>query len=243
MAARRDILTRMTPSADSHRGPQPLLVLLAVLAALLPALAGCPREEVRLLDPVPGPFFGPPQDRHDEPPRPQTDYGSLGDAVRNHVQPSRRWDWIVLHHSSTPGGNAAAFDKFHREVRGWDELGYDFVIGNGSDSADGLIEIGPRWIKQKWGAHCATPSHKYNDHGIGICLVGDFDKTRPTSAQLRSCVLLVRFLCREYNIPASHILGHRDGQASEGLPPEKRTDCPGSNFDVSEIRRLVAAGG
>ena len=41
---------------------------------------------------------------------------------------SARWTTIVLHHSATPSGNASLFDKFHRG-KGWDELGYHFVIG------------------------------------------------------------------------------------------------------------------
>ena len=55
---------------------------------------------------------------------------------------ARPWRWIVVHHSDTTTGGAAAFDKMHRE-KGWDELGYDFVIGNGSDTGDGQVEVGP----------------------------------------------------------------------------------------------------
>src|SRR5690349_17176054 len=39
----------------------------------------------------------------------------------------RAWKWIVIHHSASPSGSAAVFDREHRE-RGFDELGYDFVI-------------------------------------------------------------------------------------------------------------------
>src|ERR1019366_878150 len=67
----------------------------------------------------------------------------------------RPWRWIVVHHSDTTTGGAAAFDKMHR-AKGWDELGYDFVIGNGSDTSDGQIEVGSRWTKQKIGAHDKT---------------------------------------------------------------------------------------
>jgi len=99
----------------------------------------------------------------------------------------------VVHHSATATGGAVAFDKYHREVNGWDELGYDFVIGNGTDTPDGYVEVGSRWRKQKTGAHCKTADNYFNEHGIGICLVGDFTRTSPTPRQMASLVRLTRF--------------------------------------------------
>ena len=51
-------------------------------------------------------------------------------------QTDRQWRYVVLHHSATDSGSAAEFDKLHRR-RGWDELGYHFVITNGK-IANGL---------------------------------------------------------------------------------------------------------
>lgn len=144
---------------------------------------------------------------------------------------SLRWDCIVIHHSGCEIGGATRFNVWHR-ARGWDELGYHFVIGNGSDTPDGRVEVGPRWIEQKHGAHCKTPSEFYNEHGIGICLVGNFDNHPPTAAQTRSLVRLVRFLCREYHIPASHIYTHG------GITG--KTDCPGADFDLHALRKAAA---
>ena len=69
----------------------------------------------------------------------------------------------------------------HRRDNQWDELGYHFVIGNGTHTGDGQVEVGSRWGKQKHGAHCKTPDNYYNDHGIGICLVGNFENSNPFS--------------------------------------------------------------
>src|SRR5438067_10459729 len=55
---------------------------------------------------------------------------------------ARSWKWIVIHHSATTSGGAATFDRMHRE-KGWDELGYHFVIGNGTDTRNGQVEVGP----------------------------------------------------------------------------------------------------
>jgi hypothetical protein len=139
------------------------------------------------------------------------------------------WRYIVIHHSATPSGGAKAFDRMHRE-KGWDELGYHFVIGNGTDTADGQIEVGSRWPKQKWGAHAKTPDNRYNMQGIGICLVGNFDNERPTQAQLQSVSRLVGYLMKTYHVAPGNVLGHGNTKA---------TDCPGKNVHVADIRRMA----
>jgi hypothetical protein len=140
------------------------------------------------------------------------------------------WQWIVIHHSATTTGGAAAFDKMHK-AKGWDELGYHFVIGNGTDTRDGQVEVGSRWPRQKWGAHAKTPDNKYNDYGIGICLVGNFDNERPTKAQVQSLSHLVAYLMKTYKIPADRVIGHGDTKA---------TDCPGKNVHIADIRKMAA---
>ncbi len=144
----------------------------------------------------------------------------------------RAWKWIVIHHSATPSGSAAVFDAMHK-AKGWDELGYDFVIGNGTQSGNGEVEVGPRWPKQKWGAHAKTPNNEYNDRGIGICLVGNFDEERPSPAQIKALTKLVAFLMQRYNITEQDVLGHKD---------TKPTDCPGTNLarSIPAIRHAAA---
>lgn len=144
---------------------------------------------------------------------------------------SNRWTTIVVHHSATATGNAKSFDRNHRD-KGWDELGYHFVIGNGTSSGDGAVEVGSRWHAQKHGAHCKTPDNYYNEHGIGICLVGDFTKTRPTKRQMASLQRLVAFLTDQCNIPDYKVTTH-------GLVTSK-TQCPGRNFPIAWLRRTLA---
>jgi len=150
--------------------------------------------------------------------------------------PLNHWTWIIVHHSDSAYGSAAIIDKWHRD-RGFDELGYHFVIGNGTNSGDGQIEVGPRWTKQKWGAHDNALDNRYNTNGIGICLVGNFNDTRPTPRQLHSLVRLVVYLMRTYDIPSDRVLGHGE---------TKVTQCPGRFLNVASIRaqaaRLVAEG-
>jgi hypothetical protein len=189
--------------------------------------AATPPPQVVVLPPRPTPVA--PQPKTYVPPtRPQV----AGNVPKDWIPPvpPRDWEAIVVHHSATTTGGAAAFDKMHR-AKGWDELGYDFVIGNGTDTADGQIEVGSRWVKQKVGAHAKTPDNWFNEHGIGICLVGNFDVEKPTPKQLASLDKLVAYMMRTYHIPADHVLRHKD---------TKSTDCPGRYLNIDQVRRQAA---
>jgi hypothetical protein len=142
----------------------------------------------------------------------------------------RPWRWIIIHHSATTTGGAAKFDLEHK-AKGWDELGYDFVIGNGTDTRMGQVEVGPRWIKQKIGAHAKTPDNRYNEYGIGICLVGNYDIDHPNPKQIEALDKLVAYLMVTYHIAPDHILGH-------GMT--KATDCPGKFVSIPAIRAKSA---
>ena len=142
----------------------------------------------------------------------------------------KRWTAIVIHHSGTRTGNAAIFDKWHRQGRHWEGVGYDFVIGNGTNSTDGQVEVTYRWRYQKIGAHCKTPNNWANRNAVGICLVGNFNETSPTPRQMRSLLRLIRFLQEKYRIPKTRIYGHNN------TPGARATDCPGKNFPLARLK-------
>jgi hypothetical protein len=133
---------------------------------------------------------------------------------------ARPWKVIVLHHSASAKGGAALFDEWHR-AKGWDGVGYDFVIGNGTDTADGALETTFRWREQRDGAHAKG----WNDLAIGICLVGDFETADPTAAQRATLRTLLRHLRRRFAVPPARVVGH----GSVGA-----TKCPGKRFSVAE---------
>jgi len=145
----------------------------------------------------------------------------------------RPWTYIVLHHSATEVNDAASIDKYHRNKRGWvNGLGYDFVIGNGSWSGDGEIEVGERWRRQLDGAHCHADD--MNRKAIGVCFVGDFEKNGgPTTAQVHSGIALVRHLAGQFSVPSENVLGHGEVSGAQTL-------CPGKSFPL-ELMRAAAA--
>lgn len=145
----------------------------------------------------------------------------------------RSWEAIIIHHSATNNGNTAIFDKQHREEHNWQGVAYDFVIGNGTDSGDGQVEVTFRWRGQLTGAHCKTPDNWGNEKGIGICLVGNFDYTSPTVRQMQSLVKLVRFLQKRYKISKRFVYGHGD------TPGARVTDCPGRRFPMARLKSML----
>jgi hypothetical protein len=147
------------------------------------------------------------------------------------VFPSRKWKYIIIHHSATDKDDAMSLYKLHQR-RGWDSTGYDFIVdGVTNDGSSGHINATPRWIAQKDGAHCKASN--MNAKGIGICLVGNFSKDRLTDDQLKSLVYLVNYLRRYYNIPLKNVLGH--GQVSGAA-----TECPGKLFPWRKFWKMLA---
>jgi hypothetical protein len=160
---------------------------------------------------------------------------SVIEAIRRAPVKRRRWQFIVVHNSGTRQGNARAFDYYHRKVRRMQNgLAYHFVIGNGTSSGNGQIEIGDRWRRQINGGH--VHSDYLNNISLGICLVGDFNRDQPTRAQLESCEELIRYLrerCGKVGLRSIVVRPHR-----EMNPPRWATDCPGDDFPYSWFRRF-----
>jgi N-acetyl-anhydromuramyl-L-alanine amidase AmpD len=145
-----------------------------------------------------------------------------------------RWRYIVVHNSGTRQGSASAFEHYHRNVRRMvNGLAYHFVIGNGTSTKDGAIEIGNRWHRQIQGGH--VHSDYLNNIAIGICLVGDFNHSTPRPGQLASLEELIDYL----RSTVGKIQGQRATVRAhrEINPPQWPTDCPGDDFPYSWLHR------
>ena len=189
------------------------------LSFALSLMAGClPSSSGRPMAPAPV-IYSPPVATPDFSLRPTA-------VVENPWQPDgppREWRHIVIHHTASSNGSVESIHETHLG-KGWQGIGYHFVIGNGNGMGDGSIEETFRWREQMHGAHAGKD--EYNQHGIGICLVGNFEETDPSSAQLAAVKRLIGVLKTAYQIPTSNVIGHRDVKA---------TACPGSNFPMDEV--------
>ncbi|XP_069864445.1 N-acetylmuramoyl-L-alanine amidase-like isoform X1 [Dipodomys merriami] len=129
-------------------------------------------------------------------------------------------EFLFVHHTFEPAQPCASFvrcaaslravQRFHQDVRRWDDVGYSFVVGS-----DGYVNEGRGW---HWvGAH----TRGYNFRGFGVAFIGDYTASLPTAAALRTvrdglprCASRAGLLRPDYKL-----LGHR--QLRRG------TDCPG----------------
>lgn len=157
------------------------------------------------------------------------------EAIRRAPVQRSRWKFIIVHNSGTRQGNARAFDYYHRNVRHMQNgMAYHFVVGNGTSSGDGQIEIGDRWRRQINGGH--VHSDYLNNISLGICLVGDFNRSQPTHAQLDATEELIKYLrdrCGKVDGRAIPVRPHR-----EMNPPRWATDCPGDAFPYGWFGRF-----
>jgi len=126
---------------------------------------------------------------------------------------------LVVHCSDSTFGNAALIDKWHKE-RGWEGIGYHFVILNCYSSSkehkeetplasnDGEIEAGRPL--DCVGAHAIG----INQTSIGICLIG---VNEFTGRQIDS--LVAKILELEHSLGRKlRILGHREVNVGKTCP-------------------------
>ena len=119
-------------------------------------------------------------------------------------------DKIIIHCSDTPNGrehNAADIHRWHKQ-RGWDGIGYHYVI-----KLNGIVEKGRPEYWQ--GAHAS----EHNANSIGICLIGrDIFKR----SQMKALKTLISDIMMRHNI--DKVCGHYE--------LDHKKTCP--NFDVKE---------
>lgn len=143
------------------------------------------------------------------------------------------WQKIIIHHSASPTKvhragrwtpvDAAMIREWHL-ARGWKDIGYHFVI-----LPDGSCESG-RPLTQP-GAHCKAGNRNFM--GIGICLVGNFSKTREVpEAQLSALISKIISLMDIYAISEFDVELHREA-------PGAATECPGLYFPTERFRQTL----
>jgi hypothetical protein len=141
----------------------------------------------------------------------------------------RPWKYIVLHHSAHAEGSYEDIDREHRKLLGYEGCGYHFVIGNGTGSGDGEIQVAQRWINQKNGVHCRNAKNPdVDEYGIGICLIGDFEQNQPTPRQIAATRALISYLSGRYHIAEPKIETHTHLASTP-------TVCPGKLFPFESL--------
>ena len=136
--------------------------------------------------------------------------------------------YLVIHHSATdPSVTFEQIRQNHLE-RGWDDIGYHYVI-------DGAGQITPGRAEDVIGAHALG----LNQESLGICCIGNFEKEHPTIKQVEGLKKLVGELCRKYGINGDKVIGHCDVTCDER--GGKKSACPGRNLyiQMNELRETI----
>lgn len=142
------------------------------------------------------------------------------------------WGAIVIHHSGQAEGSASAIDDYQRKVVR-DPLGlvHHLVVGNGTGSADGAVEVAGLWVRGIQTLHLFRKGDL--PPSISVALVGNGDLAAPTSAQAAALANVIAVLAARFAIPVDRILTHREVEG-------RSTACPGRNLPKLEV--LAAAG-
>ncbi len=138
--------------------------------------------------------------------------------------PRGGYQQIVIHHSAGQHGDFRTIRRSHL-ARGWFEIGYHFVLSNGSTEVEaGHLE--PTWRYRLGIWSVATRSWRHNHSALHLCVVGNFEeRVVPTSLQL-SLGHAVRALQQAHHIADQQILLHRDCSP---------TACPGQFITAARV--------
>lgn len=183
-----------------------------------------------------------------------------GDSVKPRAAPGFGDVQVAFVHHTVSANDYAATDspgivlsmaKYHRDVNGWNDLGYNFVV----DRYGQIFEGRAGGVDQ---AVIGAQAQGYNSHSTGIANIGTFTDIGQTDAALDAMARLIAWKLPLHGAPVAgevviasaggetnryrsgtpvalqRISGHRDGD---------QTECPGDMLyaQLPELRRRTAA--
>lgn len=92
---------------------------------------------------------------------------------------SARKGFAVHHSGANANQSVAEIQNYHMDHNGWWDIGYNFLV-----RPNGGIYEGRGWLGV--GAH----AHDHNTAYIGVCLIGNYEDTRPSAAAKASLAYL-----------------------------------------------------
>jgi len=175
---------------------------------------------------------------------------------------NKKWEYIIIHHSATSDSRAKDWEsirRYHMSYRfndkiitkeqydyyiaigksgdlqkPWKDIGYHF----GVEYIDGQLKVLEGRSLNESGAHSGIPGDtRFNDHGIGICLVGSYDNKEPNEEQINVLIDLVISLIKKFDISIDKVIGHRE--VYDLLRKPRMKSCPGSKFNMIDFRRRL----
>ncbi len=142
----------------------------------------------------------------------------------------------IIHHSADGNGNTnytdlvRAYYTYHTQVNGWDDIGYNYLVAaNGAVYAGRDPEKAGIHQDDVLGAHFCGK----NNLTMGICMIGDFMSTQPSTAALASLTQLLGWKVHKDEMDIFGSLHHPDKNGAllpviAGHRDGCNTDCPGN---------------
>lgn len=136
---------------------------------------------------------------------------------------------VYVHHTAgatplSPEAEVSAlrgYDRMHRQQRGWDGIGYSFIVGPSGRVYEGRAN--------RVGAHTAG----VNSKAFGVAFMGNYMASVPGHGAMIAAAELMQHLIRTgATVPGFELHGHRD---------VGRTACPGDGLynSLPSLRALV----
>ena len=143
----------------------------------------------------------------------------------------RRWTHIVVHHSLTKDSDTVswrAIDHYHREVKGWSDIGYHFGVELAAGEYVALLGR-PLDIA---GSHCYQDG--MNRKALGVMLCGNYDLGAPPGEMLSVTVRrIVVPMMRFFGIPLGNVRRHEEFATYK--------TCPGARFPWRDFIGRISA--
>ena len=130
-------------------------------------------------------------------------------------------DTLVIHCSATEDGasvNWQAIRKYHKEVKGWSDIGYHFGIEN--------VNLWPECLVGRIPTTPGAHVQHHNSYTLGLCIVGNFDLYPPAETTWKFAIKICRWIVEQWKI--EKVLGHRELYSGK--------TCPGTLFDMARFR-------
>lgn len=130
--------------------------------------------------------------------------------------------FITIHHDGINRPTTLnEIDRYHRDSCGWNcGFAYHYYI-----SEDKIYKIRD---ERQIGSHVLYA----NTANIGICVHGDFNKSRPTLKQQILILILINKLVFQYQIKIENIKRHQDWE-------QNPTSCCGNNLDFEQMKNYI----
>ena len=223
-----------------------------------------PRHLVRAAPPAVGAAPGDPGAAPPQPPVVTRAQWGADESLRKGTPIFAPLSKLIVHHTVTtnldpdPAATIRAVYSFHTQVRGWDDIGYNFLVdaqgrvyeGRRARAYEpGEAPTGEDLLRQGVvGAHAEGT----NTGSAGIALLGDFTSSLPTPAARAGLEAWLAWKAARHDIDplGASLYRATDGTASRfaniaGHRDVRATDCPGDQLyaELAAVRQRVAIAG